>query len=103
LKEKKGIYFYIKKRICITYFGEGAASEGDFHPALNFAATLKSPTIFFCRNNGYAISTPTSDQYRGDGIAVRGPSYGIHTIRVDGMVFFNNLKKRIYLQLIWQH
>lgn len=36
------------------------------------------------RNNGYAISTPVQEQYRGDGIAGRGPSYGINTIRVDG-------------------
>lgn len=68
----------------IVYFGDGAASEGDFHAALNMAATLQSPTIFFCRNNGYAISTPTREQYRGDGIASRGPGYGILTIRVDG-------------------
>lgn len=39
---------------------------------------------YFSRNNGYAISTPTSDQYAGDGIAVRGPAYGIPSIRVDG-------------------
>jgi 2-oxoisovalerate dehydrogenase E1 component alpha subunit len=73
-------------RCCICYFGEGAASEGDFHPAMNFAATLKVPLIFFCRNNGFAISTPTSDQFsdRCDGIAARGPAYGIRTIRVDG-------------------
>ena len=38
----------------------------------------------FSRNNGYAISTPVSEQYRGDGIAVRGPAYGMSTIRVDG-------------------
>ncbi|GAB1601497.1 2-oxoisovalerate dehydrogenase subunit alpha, mitochondrial-like [Argonauta hians] len=68
----------------ICYFGEGAASEGDAHAALNFAATLDCPVIFFCRNNGYAISTPTRDQYRGDGIASRGPGYGMATIRVDG-------------------
>lgn len=42
-------------RIAICYFGEGAASEGDFHAGLNFAATLQAPVIFFCRNNGYAI------------------------------------------------
>jgi len=70
--------------VCICYFGEGAASEGDFHPALNFAATLRSPTIFFCRNNGYAISTPVKEQYAGDGIAGRGPGYGVATVRVDG-------------------
>lgn len=55
-------------RIVICYFGEGAASEGDAHAGFNFAATLECPIIFFCRNNGYAISTPTSEQYRGDGI-----------------------------------
>ncbi|XP_026474874.1 2-oxoisovalerate dehydrogenase subunit alpha, mitochondrial isoform X2 [Ctenocephalides felis] len=71
-------------RCVITYFGEGAASEGDAHAAFNFAATLDCPIIFFCRNNGYAISTPTKDQYRGDGIAARGPGYGISTLRVDG-------------------
>lgn len=38
----------------------------------------------FSRNNGYAISTPANEQYRGDGIVSRGPGYGIATIRVDG-------------------
>uniref|UniRef100_A0A667HRR7 2-oxoisovalerate dehydrogenase subunit alpha n=2 Tax=Felinae TaxID=338152 RepID=A0A667HRR7_LYNCA len=71
-------------RVVICYFGEGAASEGDAHAGFNFAATLECPVIFFCRNNGYAISTPTSEQYRGDGIAARGPGYGIMSIRVDG-------------------
>ena len=70
--------------IVICYFGEGAASEGDAHAAFNFAATLDCPIIFFCRNNGYAISTPVNEQYKGDGIAVRGPAFGMDTIRVDG-------------------
>ncbi|XP_063610540.1 2-oxoisovalerate dehydrogenase subunit alpha, mitochondrial-like [Penaeus indicus] len=68
----------------ICYFGEGTSSEGDAHAAFNFSATLDCPIIFFCRNNGYAISTPTSEQYRGDGVAARGPAYGMATIRVDG-------------------
>ncbi|KAJ1674403.1 hypothetical protein EV182_003344, partial [Spiromyces aspiralis] len=68
----------------ICYFGEGAASEGDFHASLNMAATLDCPIIFYCRNNGYAISTPSVEQYKGDGIASRGIGYGIDTIRVDG-------------------
>ncbi|KAF2670676.1 2-oxoisovalerate dehydrogenase subunit alpha [Microthyrium microscopicum] len=73
------------ERACVAcYFGEGAASEGDFHAALNMAATRACPVVFVCRNNGYAISTPTLEQYRGDGIASRGVGYGIHTIRVDG-------------------
>lgn len=70
--------------IAVCYFGEGAASEGDFHAALNIAATRACPVVFICRNNGYAISTPTLEQYRGDGIASRGMGYGIDTIRVDG-------------------
>ncbi|XP_062482052.1 2-oxoisovalerate dehydrogenase subunit alpha, mitochondrial [Pezoporus occidentalis] len=55
-------------RAVVCYFGEGAASEGDAHAGFNFAATLECPIVFFCRNNGYAISTPTAEQYRGDGI-----------------------------------
>ncbi|XP_043477994.1 2-oxoisovalerate dehydrogenase subunit alpha, mitochondrial [Leptopilina heterotoma] len=78
LKRSKG------EACVICYFGDGAASEGDAHAALNFAATLDCPIIFFCRNNGYAISTPTSEQYKGDGIAAKGPAYGINTLRVDG-------------------
>ncbi|XP_043685641.1 2-oxoisovalerate dehydrogenase subunit alpha, mitochondrial [Vespula pensylvanica] len=74
-----------KKQACVVcYFGEGAASEGDAHAAFNFAATLSCPIIFLCRNNGYAISTPAHEQYKGDGIAAKGPGYGINTIRVDG-------------------
>ncbi len=74
--------------IAISYFGEGAASEGDFHCALNFAAVRKAPVIFFCRNNGYAISTPVSKQYASDGIAAEGPGHGIKTFRVDGNDLF---------------
>jgi 2-oxoisovalerate dehydrogenase E1 component alpha subunit len=75
-------------RVAVAYFGDGAASEGDFHGALNVAATRDCPVIFICRNNGYAISTPTSEQYRGDGIASRGIGYGIQTLRVDGTDIF---------------
>ncbi|ESO94690.1 hypothetical protein LOTGIDRAFT_202459 [Lottia gigantea] len=78
-------YKRAKNGLCvICYFGEGAASEGDAHAAFNFAAVLDCPVIFFCRNNGYAISTPVKDQYRGDGIASRGIGYGMPTVRVDG-------------------
>lgn len=57
-----------QKNVVMCYFGEGAASEGDFHAALNMAATTESPVIYFCRNNHYAISTSLKEQYRGDGI-----------------------------------
>lgn len=79
LKLKEG-----NDRCVIVYFGEGAASEGDCHAAFNFAATLDAPVIFFCRNNGFAISTPSSEQYRGDGIAGRAAGYGMAALRVDG-------------------
>lgn len=75
-------------KVAAAYFGDGAASEGDFHGALNLAATMGCPVIFICRNNGFAISTPTSEQYRGDGIASRGAGYGIETLRVDGTDIF---------------
>lgn len=75
-------------RVAVAYFGEGAASEGDFHAAVNVAAVRKCPVLFLCRNNGFAISTPTTEQYAGDGIAIRGIGYGIESIRVDGTDIF---------------
>ena len=77
-----------KDNIVIVYFGDGAASEGDFHAGMNIAATRECPMIFFCRNNGYAISTPIHDQFRGDGIASRDSGYGMRSIRVDGNDLF---------------
>ncbi|MFG6666652.1 thiamine pyrophosphate-dependent dehydrogenase E1 component subunit alpha [Halomonas sp. HNIBRBA4712] len=68
----------------LTFFGEGAASEGDFHAALNMASVHQVPVIFFCRNNGYAISTPAVEQFAADGIAPRALGYRMHAIRVDG-------------------
>ncbi|MEC7839694.1 MAG: thiamine pyrophosphate-dependent enzyme [Chlamydiota bacterium] len=77
-----------EKKVAICYFGEGATSEGDFHAGLNFAAVRKAPAIFFCRNNGYAISTPANEQFSSDGIAPKGEGYGIKTYRIDGNDFF---------------
>jgi 2-oxoisovalerate dehydrogenase E1 component alpha subunit len=77
-----------KPNVAICFFGDGCASTTDFHAALNFAATLSTPVIFFCRNNGYAISTPVSDQYAGDGIVSRATGYGMAAIRVDGNDIF---------------
>ncbi|KAA8494579.1 2-oxoisovalerate dehydrogenase subunit alpha, mitochondrial [Porphyridium purpureum] len=70
--------------IVTCFFGDGAASEGDFHAGLNFSATLGCPVLFVCRNNGFAISTPTKEQYRGDGVVMRGLGYGMDAVRVDG-------------------
>jgi 2-oxoisovalerate dehydrogenase E1 component alpha subunit len=80
----------------IVYFGDGAAQEGDAHAAMNFAATLKCPVIFFCRNNGYAISTPVEENYCGDGLALRALGYGMEGYRVDGndvLAVYNVTKK----------
>jgi len=74
--------------VAICYFGEGATSEGDFHVGVNFAAVRKAPAIFFCRNNGYAISTPVSRQFASDGVAPKAIGYGIPGFRVDGNDFF---------------
>ncbi len=71
-------------RIALTSFGDGATSEGDFHEAMNFAAVYRTPTIFLCQNNGYAISYPTSEQTRSESIAIKADAYGMPGIRVDG-------------------
>jgi 2-oxoisovalerate dehydrogenase E1 component alpha subunit len=73
-----------ESRVAVTYFGDGAASEGDFFCALNFAAALEAPALFLCRNNGWAISTPASEQYAGDGVASRACALGVDALRVDG-------------------
>ncbi|KAK1413448.1 hypothetical protein QVD17_35221 [Tagetes erecta] len=68
----------------ITYFGDGGTSTADFHAAMNFAAVTEVPVIFFCRNNGWAISTPVHEQFRSDGVVVKGKAYGVPSIRIDG-------------------
>lgn len=72
------------KDCAVCFFGEGAASEGDFHAGFNMASVIGGALVFICRNNGFAISTPATEQYHGDGIASRGPGYGMPTVRVDG-------------------
>jgi 2-oxoisovalerate dehydrogenase E1 component alpha subunit len=59
-------------------------AQGDFHAAMNFAAVLEVPVLFICRNNGFAISTPTAEQFKSDGVVAKGQAYGMRSIRVDG-------------------
>lgn len=73
-----------EENVSLCYLAEGSASEGDFHGGVHMASVRYAPCIFFCRNNKYAISTSTKDQYRGDGIVPRSIGYGITGIRVDG-------------------
>jgi pyruvate dehydrogenase E1 component alpha subunit len=68
----------------ITYFGDGASSQGDVHEAMNFAAVYGLPVVFFCQNNGWAISVPTERQVGGGSVAARAAGYGIEGVRVDG-------------------
>ncbi len=70
--------------VALCFFGEGTSSEGDFHVGLNFAGVWRAPAIFFCRNNGYAISTPVERTTAVADIASRATGYGIRGVVVDG-------------------
>jgi 2-oxoisovalerate dehydrogenase E1 component alpha subunit len=71
--------------VAITFFGEGATSKGDFHEAINFAAVQKLPVIFFCENNGYAISLPGRKQMLVESVAAKAEGYGVPGLVVDGL------------------
>ena len=68
----------------LVYFGDGATSSVEFHNGMNFAAVFKVPTVFFCRNNGWAISVPTERQTATKTFAEKGAAYGVPGVRVDG-------------------
>jgi TPP-dependent pyruvate/acetoin dehydrogenase alpha subunit len=68
----------------IVYFGDGATSRGEFHSALNFAGIHRPPVIFFCQNNGWAVSTPTDRQTASPTFAEKGDAYVVRNVRVDG-------------------
>lgn len=72
------------KNVVLTFFGDGAASEGDCHEAMNFASVFNAPVIFTCINNQFAISIPLSRQMKAETIAQRAISYNMPGIRVDG-------------------
>ncbi|HET8740034.1 MAG TPA: pyruvate dehydrogenase (acetyl-transferring) E1 component subunit alpha [Acidimicrobiia bacterium] len=71
--------------VTVTYFGDGATSEVDFHSGMNFAGVWKTPTVFICANNLYAISVPYERQTGSETIAQKAQAYGFEGIRVDGM------------------
>jgi 2-oxoisovalerate dehydrogenase E1 component len=75
------------KSVTLVFTGEGGTSEGDFHEALNVAAVWNLPVIFVIENNGYALSTPTSEQFRCERLSDRAAGYGIEGVTIDG----NNL------------
>ncbi|GAA2178004.1 pyruvate dehydrogenase (acetyl-transferring) E1 component subunit alpha [Arthrobacter parietis] len=69
--------------VAVTYFGDGATSQGDVNEAMVFAASYQAPVIFFCQNNQWAISEPVGLQAHVP-IAHRAPGFGIPSVRVDG-------------------
>lgn len=75
-------------RCVITYFGDGATSEGDFHEAMNFATVMNVPVIFFCQNNQWAISVPRDQQMNCETVAQKGIAYGAQCIQIDGNDIF---------------
>jgi len=76
------------KIVTIAFFGDGATSKGDFHEGMNFAGVFKTPTIFFCQNNQFAISVPRSRQTASKTIAQKAIAYGFDGIQVDGNDLF---------------
>ena len=70
--------------VTLTYFGDGGTSENDFHTGMNFAGVFKTPTIFFCQNNHWAISVPFEHQTASQTIAIKAQAYGFEGVRVDG-------------------
>lgn len=79
-----GIKYRKEKAVAMTFFGDGATSEGDFHEGMNFAAVYQVPAIFVCQNNQWAISVPRSKQTRSKTLAQKALAYGMPGIQVDG-------------------
>lgn len=71
-------------KVCAVFTGEGGASEGDIHEALNVASVWNLPVLFCIENNGYGLSTPTKEQYNCEHLADRGKGYGMENYIIDG-------------------
>ena len=73
-----------KKQVCAVFTGDGGTSEGDFHEALNVASVWDLPVLFCIENNGYGLSTPTSEQFNCENLADKGIGYGMESHIIDG-------------------
>ncbi|MEM9328522.1 MAG: dehydrogenase E1 component subunit alpha/beta [Bacteroidota bacterium] len=73
-----------KSSATLVFTGDGGASEGDFHEALNVASVWSLPVVFVIENNGYGLSTPSSEQFNFESFTVKGPAYGIEAHSIDG-------------------
>jgi len=91
-----------EQQVAISFCGDGGTSEGDFHEALNLAGVWKLPVIFMIENNGYGLSTPTSEQYAAENLADRAVGYGLEGMVIDGNDYFevsDSIKKARKLAL----
>ena len=85
-----------EKKCTLVFTGDGGTSEGDFHEALNVAAVWGLPVIFLIENNGYGLSTPTSEQYRCKKLIDKGIGYGIEALQIEGnnvLEVYNTINK----------
>ncbi len=73
-----------RRHVTAVFTGEGGTSEGDFHEALNIASVWQLPVLFCIENNGYGLSTPTSEQYNCKNLADKGVGYGMESYIIDG-------------------
>ncbi len=85
-----------KQEATLVFSGDGGSSEGDFHEALNVASVWGLPVIFLIENNGYGLSTPSSQQFNFESFVDKGPGYGMSAVSVDGnnvLEVYHALKK----------
>ncbi|MEJ7643390.1 MAG: dehydrogenase E1 component subunit alpha/beta [Chryseolinea sp.] len=85
-----------ENKITVVFNGDGGTSEGDFHEAVNVAAVWDLPVIFVIENNGYGLSTPSSEQFKCKSFADKGIGYGIEGLSVDGnnvLEVYNTVKR----------
>ena len=73
-----------KKKITAVFSGDGGTSEGDFHESINVAAVWNLPVIFIIENNGYGLSTPSSEQFKMKHFVDKGIGYGVEAVQIDG-------------------
>ncbi|WP_413375460.1 pyruvate dehydrogenase (acetyl-transferring) E1 component subunit alpha [Alkalihalobacillus sp. 1P02AB] len=71
-------------RVSLATFGDGGTSKGDFHEGLNMASVYKTPTVFLCINNQWAISVPIEKQMASETVVQKSVAYGMNGVRVDG-------------------
>jgi len=85
-----------EEKVTLVFTGDAGTSQGDFHEALNVASVWKLPVIFLVENNGYGLSTPSSEQFNFKSFTDKGIGYGIDTMSIDGnniLEVYNTIQK----------